>query len=134
VRRFFTCTLIFVSVAINMLITVFAQQNEFFSAGETLTGNNARFYSLLAEHVEKLACGEETDAVLTVTMADLGLTELAGKLREIQETVQTWFGNAEDIMSYINLLRREGGIIEQHNARITALEKIVGIVSVVKNN
>lgn len=73
-------------------------------------------------------------AAIVGELADLGLTELAGKLREIQETVQTWFGNAEDIMSYINLLRREGGIIEQHNARITALEKIVGIVSVVKNN
>ena len=73
-------------------------------------------------------------AAIVGELADLGLTELAGKLREIQETVQTWFGNAEDIMSYINLLRREGGIIEQYNARITALEKTVGIVSVVKNN
>ena len=73
-------------------------------------------------------------AAMVGALASLNLDEITAQLGRLQETVNTWFGNAEDMMSYINALRRAGGIIEQFNARITALEHALEIVSVVRND
>lgn len=66
-------------------------------------------------------------------LSELDMTGMAAILQSHQETLDTWFASVSGIVNFINQLRQEGGILDQFNARITALEHEIGIVSVVRN-
>ena len=51
-----------------------------------------------------------------------------------EETISTWFTYSTDLANFINDLRKVGGILDTIDARLTALEHEVGIVSVRMNN
>ena len=66
-------------------------------------------------------------------LSELDLQGMASELQSHQETLDTWFRTANEIVSFVNLLREENGILDQLNMRIAALEHEAGIVSVVRN-
>ena len=66
-------------------------------------------------------------------LSELDMVNMAAVLQSHQETLDTWFSYVSDIVGFVNQLRQEGGILDQFNARITALEHEIGIVSVVRN-
>lgn len=82
---------------------------------------------------------EDSDGAI-VELAEIvaGLSEIdaegiAAELQSHQETINTWFSNASDIQQFIADLRKEGGILDMFDARITALEHEVGIASIAMN-
>ena len=66
-------------------------------------------------------------------LAGLNMESMATRLQSAEETIETWFSNAGEIMDFINELRRDGGILDQFDIRIRALEENAGIVSIVRN-
>lgn len=73
-------------------------------------------------------------AFMVSDLAELGLDKMAATLQSHQETLDTWFSHSSQIIEFINNLRAPGGILDQFDARITALEHEVGIVSVEANS
>ena len=72
-------------------------------------------------------------AELVSELSDLDLDSMAATLQSHQETLDTWFSQSSQIIEFINNLRAPGGILDQFDARITALEHEVGIASVEAN-
>ena len=73
---------------------------------------------------------------LAEIISDLSEIDYVGIIESIQshqEKLDTWLNSPDNIYSFINALRTENGILDQINARLTALEHEVGIVSVVRN-
>ena len=73
-------------------------------------------------------------AEIVADLSSLDLDNMAAELQSHQETINTWFSNASELGQFINDLRKSGGILDMFDARITALEHEVGIVSVQMND
>ena len=73
-------------------------------------------------------------AEIVADLSSLDLDNMAAELQSHQETLNTWFSHASEIGQFINDLRKEGGILDQFNLRITALEQIIGVESIEQVN
>lgn len=113
----------------------------------TITGSNPRTVVVLF-NVTQIDENAETEIRESIEVSDgaiMELAELVSKLSELdldsmaatlqshQETLDTWFSQSSQIIEFINNLRAPGGILDQFDARITALEHEVGIVKVEMN-
>lgn len=87
----------------------------------------------IRENIEDSDGAIEELAAMVAELSDLGMDEMAAELQSHQETINTWFSHTNDIVTFINDMRKEGGILDQFDARISALEHEVGIVSVEQN-
>lgn len=73
-------------------------------------------------------------AEILAELDSLDLAGLADGTRTMQETIDTWFSHTTDIVNFITDLRKEGGILDTIDIRLTALEHEIGIVSIQKND
>ena len=65
-------------------------------------------------------------AEIVGNMSEMDIEGMKDDIHSLRETVDTWFNYSADLANFINDLRKEGGILDQFNVRITALEQIVG--------
>lgn len=72
-------------------------------------------------------------AMIISDMSEIDFDGMTDELRSHQETLNTWFSHASEIGQFIHDLQKSGGILDMFDARITALEHEVGIVSVTMN-
>ena len=87
----------------------------------------------IRENIEDSDGAIEELAAMVAELSDLNMDEMAAELQSHQETINTWFSHTTDIVTFINDMRKEGGILDSFDARIAALEHEVGIVSVEQN-
>ena len=66
-------------------------------------------------------------AEIVGSLSELNLEGMADELQSHQETINTWFNYSNNLAEFINNLRKEGGILDQLNIRISALEAYNGI-------
>lgn len=72
-------------------------------------------------------------AEIVASISEIDFDHITEELQSHQETINTWFGHFSEIINFINLLREDGGILDQFDIRIRALESNAGIISIEQN-
>lgn len=64
-------------------------------------------------------------AEIVSELSNIDTEDIYSKLQSHQETINTWFASASEIIQFINDLRMDGGILSTFDRRITALEQAI---------
>lgn len=64
-------------------------------------------------------------AEIVSDLSNIDADGINSELQSHQETIDTWFASASNIMQFINELRMDGGILDKFEARIKALEEAI---------
>lgn len=75
---------------------------------------------------------EELGAIVA-ELSELDAEYILSTLKSHQETLDTWFATAGQILTFIETLQAEGGILDSFDTRISALEAAMKIISIDKN-
>ena len=134
----------------NATITLYEEEQEvamYYNKGidsVTVTGHDPRVVSVKF-NVTQITANAETQIRADMENSDGAIEELASiisdfseidfqgmaeELQSHQETISTWFSHANDISEFNDNLRKEGGILDTINVRLSALEHVAGIVSI----